>query len=72
MPLTNSTLLPAHSELTVDLATKAFELVGANEFQVSTRLSIDDSDSIRNFGTLERILLMAYEQGYADAQKLSG
>ncbi|HDR9758738.1 hypothetical protein KDX16_32120 [Burkholderia vietnamiensis] len=59
--------MPDHSELTLGLAEKAFAIIGADTFTVSARLSVDDPRTLRNFGLLESMLLMAYNDGKADA-----
>ncbi|MBK3780356.1 hypothetical protein G3A43_08800 [Paraburkholderia aspalathi] len=46
-----------------DLAVKAFELIGSDRLVVQTGLSVDDAEVMRNFGRLQRILLMAYDTG---------
>lgn len=61
-------LMPDNSELTMDLATKAFQMVGCNKFSVSASLSADDADSLRNFGMLQSILLMGYQKGQEAAR----
>lgn len=62
-------MMPDNSELTMDLATKAFEILGREEFRVSAELSVDAPESLRNFGLLQSILLMAYKQGAMDVQE---
>lgn len=62
-------LMPDNSELTIDLATRAFEMLGRDEFSVSAELSVDSPESLRNFGLLQSILLMAYKQGAMDLQE---
>lgn len=62
-------VMPDHSDLTVGLATKAFELIGKDAFSVSARLSVEQPESLRNFGLFESILLMAYNEGKADAAR---
>lgn len=61
-------LMPDNSELTMSLATKAFQMIGRNDFAVSANLSADNPDSLRNFGLLESILLMAFNQGLSHAK----
>lgn len=61
-------LMPDHSELTTELATKAFQMIGGDNFAVSANLSVDNPDSFRNFGRLESILLMAFNQGLSQAK----
>lgn len=61
-------LMPDHSALTMDLATRAFQMIDRTEFHVSAVLSVDKPESLKNFGTLESILLMAYEAGQAAAK----
>lgn len=56
-------VMPDHCELTTVLATKAFEMIGANQFCVSADLSVDNPESLKAFGVLESILLMAYREG---------
>lgn len=60
-------LMPDNSELTMSLATRAFEMIGRNKFSVSAILSADSTESLCNFGLLQSILLMAYMQGVQDA-----
>jgi len=60
-------LMPDNSELTMELATKAFKMLGRDHFEVSANLSVDNLESIRNFGQFQSLLLMAYRQGQADA-----
>lgn len=62
-------LLPDNSPLTMGLATRAFQMVGQNRFSVSACLSADSTESLRNFGMLQSILLMAYNQGVQDAKQ---
>lgn len=61
-------LLPDNSELTMSLATKAFEMIGHDKFSVSASLSADNADSLRNFGLLQSILLMAFNEGLCQAK----
>lgn len=61
--------MPDNSELTMNLAIRAFEMLGRDEFSVSAELSADAPESLRNFGLLQSILLMAYKQGAMDAQE---
>lgn len=69
-------MMPDNSELTMELATKAFQMIGRDNFAVSANLSVDNLDSLRNFGLLESILLMAFNEGLAKAKdavaKLAG
>lgn len=62
-------LLPDNSELTMDLAAKAFEMLGRGEFSVSASLSADNAESLRNFGLFQSILLMAYQEGQKAARE---
>lgn len=55
--------MPDHSELTAALAYKAFEIIGKETFTVSACLDVSKSETLRNFGLLESILLMAYNEG---------
>lgn len=56
-------IMPDHCELTTHLATKAFEMIGEDHFSVDANLSADNAQSLRAFGVLESILLMAYQEG---------
>lgn len=56
-------LMPDSSELTNELAKKAFELIGSHRFEVSANLSVDNPASLRAYGQLQSILLMAYQEG---------
>ena len=58
-----SLMMPDNNEITMGLATKAFEMIGRNEFTVSAELSVDNTESLRNFGVFQSILLMAYREG---------
>jgi hypothetical protein len=60
--------MPDHNELTMGLACKAFQMIGCDEFTVSASLSVENSESLRNFGLFESILLMAYQQGVLDTE----
>ena len=60
-------VMPDHSDLTVSLARKAFEIIGSGNFSVSANLDVSKSETLRNFGFLESILLMAYNEGKAAA-----
>lgn len=60
---------PDNSELTMGLASKAFEMVGHDKFSVSASLSADNAESLRNFGLFQSILLMAYNQGLIQAKQ---
>lgn len=62
-------IMPDNSELTMHLAIKAFEMIGHDDFSVSANLSADDAESLRNFGILESILLMAYQEGKKDMRQ---
>lgn len=41
------------------MATKAFKIIGRDDFTVGANLSADQPESLRNYGLLESILLMA-------------
>lgn len=56
-------IMPDHCELTTHLSTMAFELIGADQFSVNANLSAEKPETLRNFGVLESILLMAYQEG---------
>lgn len=56
-------IMPDHNELTMGLASKAFQMIDADAFSVNANLSADNKDSLRNFGMFESILLMAYNEG---------
>jgi hypothetical protein len=60
-------IMPDHCELTTALATRAFEMIGEDQFSVSANLSADNTESLRAFGVLESILLMAYQEGRKSA-----
>lgn len=62
-------VMPDHSELTVELARMAFELIGSDTFSVGAALSVERPESLRNFGLLESILLMAYNEGKAAGKR---
>lgn len=64
-PMPGKSVMPDHSELTVDLACKAFEIIDSNTFTVRATLDVTQPDTLKNFGTLESILLMAYNAGKA-------
>lgn len=60
----SKSLMPDNSPLTMRLATQAFKLIDRNTFKVSASLSADNAESLRAFGILQTILLMAYREGY--------
>lgn len=62
-------LMPDNSPLTMRLATKAFQLIGKNTFKVSASLSAENAESLRAFGLLQTLLLMAYREGYEAMMK---
>jgi hypothetical protein len=64
---TEPTQTTTNTELGYELASKAFALLGTTRFEVSAALSVDDAASLRNFGKLQSILLMAYEMGRESA-----
>lgn len=61
-------MMPDNSELTMELASKAFQMLGRDRFEVSANLSVDNLDTLRNFGQFQSILLMAFNQGLAQAK----
>lgn len=62
-------LMPDNSDLTMGLATQAFEMINQDNFSVSANLSADNTESLRNFGLFQSMLLMAYKQGALDSQE---
>lgn len=60
---TLATLMPDNSELTIELAENAFAMIGRGNFSVSASLSVDNAESLRNYGLFQSILLMAYREG---------
>lgn len=61
-------MMPDNSELTMELATKAFQMLGCGHFEVSANLAVDNPDTLRNFGQFQSILLMAYQEGQLAAR----
>jgi len=61
--------MPDHNELTANLAAKAFEVIGSSSFQVTASLDVERPETLRDFGLLESILLMAYNEGKAAAER---
>lgn len=66
-----ASLMPDHSELTMDLAERAFRLIGRANFQVSAVLSVNDWEGLRAYGQLQSMLLMAYKAGAASRPDVS-
>lgn len=65
----SKSIMPDHNSLTTELAAKAFEIIGSSNFSVSENLDVTKPESLRNFGLLESILLMAYNKGKAAANE---
>lgn len=61
-------LMSDNSDLTMHLATKAFEMIGSDDFTVSAELSADNVAGLIAFGKLQSILLMAYKEGQANSR----
>lgn len=61
-------LLPDNSELTIDLADKAFAMIGGDHFQVDANLSVSNPKGLQAYGLFQSMLLMAYREGQASIQ----
>lgn len=67
--MSKPTLMPDNSELTMQLAEKAFALLGRGHFEVSASLSVDNAESLKSFGEFQSLLLMAYREGQASTTR---